>query len=317
MKITKHPANPVLDVAGSDIESVAVYEPWVMNINGCYTMWYGGRGKGRDEICVAFSIDGINWRRHEGNPVLTTGDEPSGWAYSKITRPSVVIVDGIYHMWYSSVEPPPDTGKPPLDRQAARIGHASSSDGIHWNKCAANPVLSPTESWELLSLQCPNVLYEDCRYKMWFCGGRRYETDAVGYAESVDGIAWTKHPGNPLFHAQGGWEGHKIGPLTVVRADNWYYAFYNAYDDADKGDGCGYSRIGIARSRDGIGGWERHPQNPLIDLSPGGFDGHSAYKASPMLIQEDGQTYWRIWYNGAQERTRKESIGLAYTDCLW
>ena len=348
MIITKHPFNPVLDVDPSGFDSATTYEPCVVAVplpppsegggkgvgsravavppspggrgagGEAYRIYYGGRCPGRDEICYAESPDGLSWTRPVTNPIITCHDEPSGWEYFMVTRPSVVLVDGLWHMWYSSVEPPtPDLLAPAAagddDTEGARLGHATSGDGIVWSKDPANPVMWPTEAWERLSIQCPSVLHEDGLFRLWYSGGRRYEPDAVGYATSPDGVHWERHRGNPVFVGLGGWE-HRIGAFTVRHVGDWHYAFYNAMDDTDKGDGCGTSRIGMARSRDGVTAWERHPQNPIIDVGPAGaWDSHSCYKPCPLL--EDGR--WRIWYNAARQSDLRETIGLAETDCVW
>ena len=149
---------------------------------------------------------------------------------------------------------------------------------------------------------------------MWYAGGERYEPDAIGYATSPDGIKWQKHSANPIFVGQGGWEGRKIGPFTVRHVRDTYYAFYNAMDEQDKGDGVGYSRIGMARSSDGITQWERHPDNPLIDLGPrGSWDDHSVYRACPLLSENK----WLVWYNAARSADRKEAIGFAESNSIW
>jgi len=75
--------------------------------------------------------------------------------------------------------------------------------------------------------------------------------------------------------------------------------FYIGYWDEDT------AQIGIARSRDGIGGWERHPLNPIIAPSEYDWDGEATYK--PYVIFE-GQR-WRLWYNG--RLGHMEQIGLA------
>jgi hypothetical protein len=36
-------------------------------------------------------------------------------------------------------------------------------------------------------------------YRTWYSGGGQYETDAVGYATSPDGLRRTRHPNNPVF----------------------------------------------------------------------------------------------------------------------
>ena len=66
-----------------------------------------------------------------------------------------------------------------------------------------------------------------------------------------------------------------------------------------------HARIGLARSRDGRRGWERHPANPIISPGEGRWDGDAVYK--PYAILDGGR--WLLWYNG--RRGGVEGIGLA------
>ena len=75
--------------------------------------------------------------------------------------------------------------------------------------------------------------------------------------------------------------------------------FYIGYQNED------YAQIGMARSRDGVTGWERHPENPIIAPDPGRWDGEACYK--PFVIY-DGEK-WLLWYNGRQGAV--EQIGVA------
>ena len=65
------------------------------------------------------------------------------------------------------------------------------------------------------------------------------------------------------------------------------------------------AQIGIARSRDGLTAWERHPLNPVIAPSENMWDGDATYK--PFAIF--GGQRWQLWYNG--RRGASEQIGLA------
>ena len=71
-----------------------------------------------------------------------------------------------------------------------------------------------------------------------------------------------------------------------------------------------YAQIGMARSRDGIGHWERFAANPII--RPGNianaWDYDAVYKPSALL----DHSRWYLWYNGRNESV--EQIGLATRD---
>jgi hypothetical protein len=66
-----------------------------------------------------------------------------------------------------------------------------------------------------------------------------------------------------------------------------------------------HAQIGLARSKDGITGWERHKANPIIRPGQNRFDHDAVYK--PYSILEG--TCWLLWYNG--RRGNVEQIGLA------
>ena len=55
-----------------------------------------------------------------------------------------------------------------------------------------------------------------------------------------------------------------------------------------------HAQIGLARSRDGITDWQRHPANPIIRPGEGQWDHDACYKPYAIF---DGQK-WLLWYNG-------------------
>src|SRR5262249_9797399 len=121
------------------------------------------------------------------------------------------------------------------------------------------------------------------------------------YATSTDGLSWTRHPDNPIFRADSArqWERHKVTACQVVRHGDWYEMFYIGFRDVD------HAQIGLARSRDGISGWKRHPANPIIRPGAGKWDADATYK--PFALHLDGR--WLLWYNG--RRGGNEQIGMA------
>jgi hypothetical protein len=64
----------------------------------------------------------------------------------------------------------------------------------------------------------------------------------------------------------------------------------------------------MARSRDGITGWQRHPANPIIRPGQGEWDHDACYK--PFAIRDGGR--WRLWYNGRQGNL--EQIGVVFRE---
>ncbi len=139
---------------------------------------------------------------------------------------------------------------------------------------------------------------------MWYSAGEQYEPDAIGYATSPDGLAWTKNDSNPIFRtdAKIAWERQKVTACQVEKRDGWYVMFYIGFRDRD------HAQIGIARSRDGITNWQRHQSNPIVRPGENRWDHDACYKPHAIF---DGQK-WLLWYNGRHGSL--EQIGLAMHD---
>lgn len=144
--------------------------PSVLKISDMYQMWYaaydavvnGETTDGTVNIGYATSIDGINWTKHAGNPVLTT--TAGAWDAVYVQDPEVKFHNGKYHMWYGGT----DVG----DNYFQQTGHASSLDGIYWVKSPNNPVLQRGESgsWDANTASFPTIVIESNKVKMWYTG---------------------------------------------------------------------------------------------------------------------------------------------------
>lgn len=267
--------------------------------NQRFKMWFSWRPK--KAIGYTESKDGIHW----GEPVEVLRPLPgSEWEADEVNRPSVIFKDGQYQMWYSGQM------RPYRENGRSVIGLAVSEDGIHWKR-KAEPVMTPDQSWEQQAIMCPHVLYdeEEKQYKMWYAAGCNHEPDAIGYAVSDDGIDWKKYLKNPVLNPnpQHLWEQHKVVAPCVIKADGWFYMFYVGHLHEER------AQVGLARSRNGITGWEKHPENPLICPTEGEWDSVAVYK--PFVLKVGNQ--WMMWYNGAAYEESVwvfEQIGLAVLD---
>lgn len=254
-----------------------------------FRMWFSWRPK--KSIALVESADGIHW----DEPTIVLGpNEAMDWE-SDVNRPVVLRRNDGYHMWY--------TGQAPGH---SWIGCATSADGVTWKRKSPKPVLSPEAPWEKVAVMCPHVLWDQAtrQWRMWYSGGEQYEPDAIGYATSQDGIHWKKHSQNPVFRADpdSPWEQHKVTACQVIRHDGWHVAFYIGFRDVD------HAQIGMARSRDGVTNWQRHPANPIISPDAGRWDHDACYK--PFVVRDGDR--WLLWYNG--RRNHVEQIGMAVHD---
>ena len=287
---TKYESNPVLEVGsfGSfDDESVDTHS--VLFDEGVYKMWYAGNRNHTSSISgptcsgsyllpgergYATSVDGLNWTKHESNPILTTG---------VLGRIYVLKHASLYKMWYDC---------------PAGIGYATSADGISWT-LNPNPVLTPgpSASWDEHGTLVGTVsIVNESTYRMWYVGGSRVNNHwPVGYALSTDGINWNKYEDNPIFD-----DGKKddldrfiLGAPDVVFDGESYHMFYEESDFS-------LLRLLYATSPDGIV-WTKRLPNPLIQV--GSFGSFDATQASHGRVTFDDQTF-KLWYAG------RSSFGL-------
>jgi beta-1,2-mannobiose phosphorylase / 1,2-beta-oligomannan phosphorylase len=277
----KYQMNPVL---GGDLGTC--FDISVLKEGDTYRMWFSWRPK--KSIALVESKDGIEWTK----PTIVLGpNNKTDWE-NDLNRPVVIKNGDLYRMWY--------TGQA---RDKSWIGYATSKDGKVWQRESNKPVLSAEKPWEKVAVMCPHVIYDDKArlYRMWYSGGEQYEPNAIGYATSEDGLKWNKHQDNPIFKPDPGlaWEKDRVTACQVVPQHDGFLMFYIGFRDQS------HAQIGIARSKDGIADWKRHPANPIIRPGVNKWDHDAVYK--PYAIY-DGKK-WLLWYNG--RRGEVEQIGLA------
>jgi predicted GH43/DUF377 family glycosyl hydrolase len=272
-----------------------VFDNYVIKEGSIFKMWYSWRPA--RAIVYTTSNDGITWTLPK---VVLTRLPGSAWENSEVSRPTLVYKDETYYMWY--------TGHNWTTPAYCAIGLVTSKDGIHWERHHTTPVLAPDLPWERNMIWCPHVIYDKDEniFKMWYSGGAtdHAEADAIAYATSKDGIHWIKDGRNPIFLPvrNNMWEMYKVSASYVWQRDGWYYMTYLGSDS----DMRAYS--GLARSRDGITNWERHPSNPIIAGTEGSWDWAGICKVTVM----ETETGYIGWYNGCNNKL--EEMGLVIHD---
>lgn len=285
-KFEKFSGNPVL--GGEELGTC--FDVYVWKDNGKYRMDFSWRRE--ESAAVSFSDDGVTW----SDPIITLAPNPdSGWE-AHINRYCVIKTGGVYKMYY--------TGQ---SEGFSYIGLAESLDGLHFKRLQDEPILVPEFPYEGMSVMNPCVLCEDGVYKMWYAAGETYEPNYICYAESTDGVHFNKRKANPILMKrwQNYFEKDRLGGCQVLHTEDMgYLMFYIGYEDVDT------ARICVARSENGITGWERSELNPLVSPTPDAWDGDATYKPSAIWIPEPGE--WRIYYNGRKKN--REYVGFARFD---
>ena len=273
---TKYASNPILggEQLGTCFDVNVVRDgpaPWTM-----YFSW-----RPRKAIALVRSDDGLHWTQEP--EICLEANPASGWE-DTVNRSCTVFRDGVWHLWY--------TGQA---GGASKIGYATSRDGVHFERVSREPVPVPERDWENCSVMNPYVRWDDARslWRMWYAAGETYEPNVIGYAESPDGIIWRKREGGPIFEhgPRDSWDRDRVGGCEVhPLPDGRFAMFYIGYSDIDT------ARIGCAVSPDGVTGWRRLPQNPLVAPDLCMWDGSSCYK--PSAVRDTGHGRWLIYYNG-------------------
>jgi predicted GH43/DUF377 family glycosyl hydrolase len=133
-----------------------------------------------------------------------------------------------------------------------------------------------------------SIVHENGRYRLWYHsydGTRR----RIGYAESPDGLTWTKRS-EPVLDVgtPGAWDDGSIVEPRVFHMSDGYRMYYGGMHR-----GASAYRLGIATSPDGIT-WTRSADSPVFGDYAGG-----PYLDAGAGIITDAQGTWHMWYGVA------------------
>jgi len=157
------------------------------------------------------------------------------------TSPCVIHDEGVFKMWYVS-------GQKWEEDESGRYKHyyvirsKTSLDGIYWD--AKSHISIDFQNEYEYAIARPSVIRDlNGVYKMWYCFRAQpdVETYRIGYAESEDGLSWTRkdHLMKSFDVSAEGWDSEMICYPSVFDHDGKRYMFYN-------GNGYGRSGFGLA-----------------------------------------------------------------------
>jgi hypothetical protein len=147
--------------------------------------------------------------------------------------PWILREHGIWRMWYTSGVRWSVEGAAP--RHYYHIKYAESDDGLTWRRDGRVAIdFGPAE----YAIGRPCVVRDSDCYRMWYS----YRGDAyrIGYAESPDGLSWTRHDDRAgIDVSPGGWDSEMIEYAAVFNHAGRRWMLYN-------GNGYGGSGLGLA-----------------------------------------------------------------------
>ena len=278
--------NPLLTSSHNYFDYYGIAQPIVIFDGIGYKMWYyGDGGSGHTTVCLATSLDGIQWTRYSANPVLQPS--PYGNWDSEAVAPGAVILDqNIYKMYYVG-----------WSSQSSNwnIGLATSVDGINWTK-HPQPVLYGTSGWEY-QIGASSIIKKDGTYFLYYYG-RMLPNYKIGVATSSDGINFTKYSGNPILINQQNWESNGVLYASVIEHNSVLKMVY--------GNSSG-SGFGLATSSDGLN-WTKANNNPFFTNQNTSNNWASAKIAYPQWLKLPNES--RIYYSGIGVNVSEYKIGM-------
>lgn len=295
----KSPKNPMLSLGKEgDFDSQNIFAPSIVKDGGKYFLFHAGGpsspANGGDfvkyQLGLALSDDGETFTK-TGKPLLPLGERDDFHATPSLLRePGGALLkrDGVWHMVFCG-------------NRADDIEHATSRDGLTWEKDSRSPIFKSAYS--------PNLVQVENELRMYYIHKPRQADGKIGpwevhLATGPDFYSLKAHPANPVLKVSQPWETAALFYPYVLREGDTWVMFYAAYWQEHKG--C--TAIGMATSRDGVT-WIKHDANPVLTPTPGSkFD--SIYNSSQSVIR-DGDRY-RLFYAGRIDKLHKYfAIGQA------
>ncbi|CAN5918820.1 hypothetical protein BH23ACT10_BH23ACT10_02430 [soil metagenome] len=120
--------------------------------------------------------------------MLTPGED-GDWDARRVAEPSVIVTDDGWQMYYVGFD----------QERTARIGLATSADGISWDR-HDGPVLEGGAEWDGGAIGSPNVLAMDDALLLVYDNAVRGQY-GLGFARSSDGVTWSPDADNPQLTA--------------------------------------------------------------------------------------------------------------------
>jgi hypothetical protein len=95
----------------------------------------------------------------------------------------------------------------------------------------------------------PYVIHEDGRYRMWYSSRTVSKGYRIGYAESDDGLAWTRRDELAgIDVSASGWDAEMACYPYVQRTPFGRYMFYNGNNYGESGFGVAVLETGIVHA---------------------------------------------------------------------
>jgi predicted GH43/DUF377 family glycosyl hydrolase len=190
---------------------------------------------------------------------------------------------------------------------AASLAFATQTHDLSfgaWSRASNEPIISPQGSgWESAGTFNPAVVAHDGKFVMLYRAQDAAGTSRLGYAESTDGIHFTRRL-EPVLSPETDYE--KDGGVEDPRLQKFGDTYYLAYTGYNKKD----AQLCQATSRDLIH-WER--KGVILPAYKGNCNKGWTKSGAIVPVKIDGK-YWMYWLGTAADKT--DQMGLSYSSDL-
>jgi predicted GH43/DUF377 family glycosyl hydrolase len=195
----------------------------------------------------------------------------------------------------------------PLIFLLASLGFAAPTVDLPfgtWRRASNEPILSSEgTTWESAGTFNPAVVFHNGKFVMLYRAQDAAGASRLGYAESADGIHFTRRA-QPVLSPETDYE--KDGGVEDPRLQKFGETYYLTYTGYNKKD----AQLCLATSRDLIH-WER--KGVTLPAYTGNWN-VGWTKSGAIMPEKIGGKYWMYWLGTAADKT--DQMGLSYSTDL-
>ena len=271
-------AHPVMHWADDSRGAPYAKDPSVVFFGGRYLMYFSvppRPGETRWGQAVAASVDLLDWQ-------LIGEIEPQGEAEATgICAGGAIVLGDRVHLFYQTY------GR----GRADAICHASSTDGLTFERSPDNPVIRPAGDWTCgRAIDAEAYVVGDELFCYWATRDQPYRYQKLGVhsaplTSDFSAASWRQRCSSSILQPTLPWEKGCIEAPTICRRGDTYVMFYAGGFNNEP------QQIGVAFSSDGLS-WERMGDEPfLANGAPGEWNSSESGHPGVFVDPRDGKTW--------------------------
>jgi beta-1,2-mannosidase len=170
-----------------------------------------------------------------------------------------------------------------------------------WRRLSQTPVISPEgDGWQSAGTFNPAVVLRDGKIVMLYRAQDKQGTSRLGYAESTDGVHFTRRPDPVLAPSEDYEKDGGVEDPRLVQFGGTYYLTYTGYNKKD-------AQLCLATSKD-LSHWER--KGIILPAYKGRWNVRWTKSGAIVPKKIDGK-YWMYFLGTTPDN--KDQMGLAYS----